>query len=200
MEAWAVSPRGAGWLFGAKITQEVRDKWYVLVYHAFDNVFANGVSQFNHVNSISLIARAHQLVQEGFKYMFAPENSLVTVWSAPNYCYRCGNVASVMEVRDGGQVDAESFKIFDAGEAFTGYESNQKCAETLCAAVAGQDRMPPNRFNPPASVSAEECSTRKVLSLVPAIFLVISGFLVSICRCITSSSVLFAQELVACPN
>ncbi|KAF8714617.1 phosphatase, partial [Rhizoctonia solani] len=78
--AWAVSPRGAGWLFGGNVTRE-----------------------FNHVNGLKLIARAHQLVQEGHKYMF--NTSLVTVWSAPNYCYRCGNLASIMRFHEDGTRD-----------------------------------------------------------------------------------------------
>lgn len=87
VETWSVSPRGAGWLFGDKVATE-----------------------FNQVNGLKLIARAHQLVNEGYKYHFK-EKSVVTVWSAPNYCYRCGNVASIMNV---GEDLEPKFSIFSA--------------------------------------------------------------------------------------
>lgn len=75
IDGWQVSPRGAGWVFGKRVTDEVRNR-----------TMPANFSKFVHLNNIQLIARAHQLVMEGFKYMF--DEKLVTVWSAPNYCYR----------------------------------------------------------------------------------------------------------------
>eukprot|EP00730_Choanoeca_flexa_P013890 TRINITY_DN5839_c0_g1_i2.p1 TRINITY_DN5839_c0_g1~~TRINITY_DN5839_c0_g1_i2.p1 ORF type:complete len:307 (+),score=44.67 TRINITY_DN5839_c0_g1_i2:62-982(+) len=86
IDTWAISPRGAGYLFGAKV-----------------------VNKFNDINSLSLICRAHQLVQEGLQYHFDKE-SLVTVWSAPNYCYRCGNVASILEFDEAMNKNAKFFE------------------------------------------------------------------------------------------
>ena len=103
VESWAVSPRGAGWLFGRNIAQEVR------LTPLSQSPLLTLQYQFNHVNKLSVIARAHQLVQEGYKYMF--DEQLVTVWSAPNYCYRCGNMAAIMTVHEDG---SRTFTVYDA--------------------------------------------------------------------------------------
>ena len=68
---WGVSQRGAGYVFGGDVVQ-----------------------QFNHCNNLNMICRSHQLIMQGHKEIF--NGGLVTVWSAPNYCYRCGNNGSIL--------------------------------------------------------------------------------------------------------
>lgn len=59
---------------------------------------------------MSFLLRAHTAqVMEGYKLMF--NDTVVTVWSAPNYCYRCGNVAAILEVDENLKT---FYKIFDA--------------------------------------------------------------------------------------
>ncbi|KAJ3363034.1 putative serine/threonine protein phosphatase [Allomyces javanicus] len=70
---FGISPRGAGYTFGVNV-----------------------VEKFLYLNDCRHILRAHQLCMEGYQVLF--DDLVTTVWSAPNYCYRCGNMASILEI------------------------------------------------------------------------------------------------------
>jgi serine/threonine-protein phosphatase PPG1 len=72
-EGFKISSRGAGYLFGKDV-----------------------VDRFLHANDCTKVYRAHQLCMEGYHELF--DGKLVTVWSAPNYCYRYENLASILEL------------------------------------------------------------------------------------------------------
>lgn len=82
-----LSPRGAGYLFGYEI-----------------------MNKFCHDNDLVQMVRAHQLCNEG--YVSYWEGKCLTVWSAPNYCYRCGNKASVLEIHHSNFANTNSSLSF----------------------------------------------------------------------------------------
>ena len=81
---FVISPRGAGYIFGEEV-----------------------LKKFLHHNGFTHLTRAHQLCHEGYQLLFG--EGLSTVWSAPNYVYRMGNMASIMEVDEHGE---RSFNMF----------------------------------------------------------------------------------------
>jgi len=70
---WSISPRGAGYTFGQNISE-----------------------QFNRDNGLQFIIRAHQLIMDGYQWQH--DDGVLTLFSAPNYCYRCGNMAAILQI------------------------------------------------------------------------------------------------------
>lgn len=73
LEGFKLSERGAGFMFGENV-----------------------IDKFLFVNKFESIIRAHQLCMEGFRSLF--NGKIITVWSAPRYCGRFENIASILEV------------------------------------------------------------------------------------------------------
>ena len=71
---WTKSDRKTSFFFGEKQSSEFLKKF------CFD-----------------LICRAHQAINEGFEFPF-PDNSVVTVFSAANYCYEYDNKGAILHI------------------------------------------------------------------------------------------------------
>jgi diadenosine tetraphosphatase ApaH/serine/threonine PP2A family protein phosphatase len=91
-DEWKMNQRGAGYLFGVRQT------------HDFCRLNGN----------LDFVVRSHQIAMEGFEWFF--DRKLVIVWSAPNYMYRSGNLASVMKYEKEKGTDSELvvFREMDA--------------------------------------------------------------------------------------
>ena len=85
-EEWGIVPKGAGYMFGSHV-----------------------VNTWCKVNKIKRMIVSAQLVMEGYRYMF--DSQLLNIFSAPNYCYRCGNVGGVAIIDSNSNVEC---KIYNA--------------------------------------------------------------------------------------
>jgi len=73
--------------------------------HLFGRI---AVKAFNRKNNFTNIVRSHQLCMDGYQDFF--QGTLTTIWSAPNYCYRCGNMAAILQIADDGE---REYNIFE---------------------------------------------------------------------------------------
>jgi len=60
----------------------------------------DAVVKFMKTNNLDHVIRGHQLCMDGYQVLFG--NRLSTIWSAPNFCNRLGNVASILEISEQG--------------------------------------------------------------------------------------------------
>eukprot|EP00930_Biecheleria_cincta_P082354 TRINITY_DN72106_c0_g1_i1.p1 TRINITY_DN72106_c0_g1~~TRINITY_DN72106_c0_g1_i1.p1 ORF type:complete len:373 (-),score=53.57 TRINITY_DN72106_c0_g1_i1:99-1217(-) len=58
-------------------------------------------------NGLELLVRSHQLVMDGSHWMH--DKSLLSIWSAPNYCNRCRNQGALVEFDEHRQFNVNTF-------------------------------------------------------------------------------------------
>jgi serine/threonine-protein phosphatase 6 catalytic subunit len=68
------------------------------------------------------------------------DNQLVTVWSAPNYCYRCGNAASIMQVHEGGETTFKTYNAAEENDRDTKNEAARRVSVRLLVKASRTDR------------------------------------------------------------
>ena len=73
LQGWGENDRGVSFTFGADV-----------------------VTKFLAKHDLDLVARAHQVVEDG--YEFFAKRQLVTIFSAPNYCGEFDNAGAIMSV------------------------------------------------------------------------------------------------------
>jgi len=87
VELWAVNGRGTSYTFGS-----------------------NALKKFLGDFRFDLVCRAHQAVMDGFDFPFDDNQGIVTLFSAPNYCYQFHNKGAVLQV---GETLVCSFKVME---------------------------------------------------------------------------------------
>lgn len=76
VNGWSENERGVSFTFGSDVVHRFLEK-----------------------HDLDLVCRAHQVVEDG--YEFFAKRSLVTIFSAPNYCGEFDNAGAMMTVDDG---------------------------------------------------------------------------------------------------
>lgn len=77
VDGWDENERGTSYIFGPRQVNEFLERF-----------------------GLDLICRAHQAVMDGYDFPFAENQTIVTIFSAPNYCYVYQNKGAVLEVSD----------------------------------------------------------------------------------------------------
>lgn len=90
------SNRGTGYYFGEEPTTEFLQKF-----------------------GFTMICRGHQVAEKGFDYPFEPSKSVVTLFSAPNYCDNWDNDGAIMYLNSKSEISYDVITPIDYEESFS---------------------------------------------------------------------------------